>query len=437
MVWSVRSRITLMAAAVVLIVLGVTGAALVAAQRAVLTDNVDEVLERHAAAISVQIDNGTIPRRLAGQGDEEAFARVVDSSGHVIASTVTSFNGLIDEVPDMAGPRFETVRSRAGDGAFRVMLQPHGDVVIVTGTPLDDVAESEEALTRGLIVAVPAASLLLGVLVWVLVGRVLSPVERIRAEVSEISGSSLDRRVPEPGTRDEIDRLAHTMNAMLARVETASDRQRRFVADASHELRTPLTRMRAELEVDLAHPESADPASTHRRLVDDTRTLQRLVDDLLILASIDDTGIPGRRVPIDLDDIVLDEVQRLGAPIDVSGVSGAQVSGDPAQLERVVRNLLDNAVRYGGPTVAISLQEEDGEAVLTVTDDGPGIPTALRERVFERFARVDEARAASDGGTGLGLAITRELVTAHGGTIVIDSAHSPGARFVVRLPLSS
>lgn len=437
MIWGVRGRITALAAVVVLIVLSLTGAALVAAQRLVLTDNVDEVLQRHSAAVTRAVDEGSLGAVIPGQGDGEAFALVVAADGGVVASTAHTAPGL-----DLAAPQGETRRlSRsASDGLeYRVLSVRHGEVVIHTGTPLDDVNESVTALARGLIVAVPSAALLLAGLVWTLVGRVLRPVERIRSQVAEITSSRLDRRVPEPSSRDEISRLARTMNGMLERLQASVARQERFVADASHELRTPLTRIRTELEVDLAHPESADPWKTHRSVLDEANTLQGLIDDLLILARSDGEGDASqtRRAAVDLDDIVLAESSRYGPGqvVDVSGVSAGQVTGDAAQLARVVRNLLDNAVQHGGGRVTVALAETNGEAVLSVADDGPGIPAALRDTIFERFVTVDEARNGTRPGSGLGLAIARQLVTAHGGSIRVDPDFSPGTRFVVRLPL--
>jgi len=433
---SVRARVTLVATVIVLLLLAATGAALVVAQSVVLTDNVDEVLVRQGKTIESQFDILTQSGKIPGMGDDESFALVVDRAGTVLASTTGAPHDLSVASPDALRPVFTTAQVRGAD--YRVMIQLQDDFEIIVGTPLDDVNESVAALTRALVIAVPAASLVLAFLVWLLVGRVLRPVERIRQQVAAIGGDSLHRRVPVPGSRDEVARLAGTMNGMLDRIEAFSERQRRFVADASHELRGPLTRIRAELEVDLAHPESADLEATHRSILDDTEGLEALVEDLLTLARSDDAGIPGRREPVDLDDVVLTEVQRLaikdGPVIDVSDVSGAQILGDAGQWARVVRNLLDNAVRHGGPSVKVALREETGEAVLRVCDDGPGIPPELRERVFERFARVDEARNAARG-AGLGLAIAREIVLAHGGTITIEDAPTRGTCFEVRVPL--
>ena len=189
----------------------------------------------------------------------------------------------------------------------------------------------------------------------------------------------------------------------------------------------------------MALPQEADHQATQRSLLGEMDTLQRMVDDLLVLARSDTKAGTDRTEMVDLDDIVMREVQRTrgsgGVPIDTSGVSGAQVAGDPAQLSRVVRNLLENAQQHGGLAITVALAESDGEAVLSVADDGAGIPVHLRERVFDRFTRADEARVGSNG-FGLGLAIARETVSAQGGTITIDPEHEPGARFVVRLPLA-
>jgi signal transduction histidine kinase len=226
------------------------------------------------------------------------------------------------------------------------------------------------------------------------------------------------------------------MNAMLDRLEQAGDRQQRFVADASHELRSPLTRIRAELEVDLAHPGDADLVATHRSVLEEATNLQLLVDDLLHLASSDAGASSQRREVVDLDDIVLREAHRLrdaGTQVDLSLVSAAQVNGDPIQLAHAVRNLTVNAAHHARSTVTVTLLEREHSAVLTVTDDGPGIPPAQRERVFDRFARLDDARTRATGGSGLGLAITRDIIQQHGGTVNVGG-DGDGACFIVTLP---
>jgi signal transduction histidine kinase len=243
-----------------------------------------------------------------------------------------------------------------------------------------------------------------------------------------------------PNTDDEVARLARTMNGMLDRLEAASARQRAFVSDASHELRSPVSTIRAELEVASSDPEQADWPEVAQRTLGETDRLSRLVDDLLALARLDEANGPARRAPVDLDDLVLEEAMRTHrVPLGTSGVSAGRVLGDERQLTQVVRNLVDNAQRHASTRVAVSLRREADELVLVVDDDGPGIPEADRERIFERFTRLDEARGRAAGGAGLGLAVVRRVVEQHGGTVSVEHG-SPangglgGARFVVRLP---
>lgn len=434
--WSARVRITAVASVLVLIVLGVTGATLAATQRAVLTDSVDEVLQRRAADLEASLDAGELADPIPGQGDEESFAEVVAADGGLIASTA---NRSPDGPPPRApSPSRAFGEIRKGDQHYRVLTEVHHGFLVRAGTPLDDVDDSALALVRGLGFSIPAATVLLALLVWLVLGRVLRPVESIRSQVAEISGGSLDRRVPVPGADDEIGRLARTMNEMLDRLERSAELQERFVADASHELRAPLARIRTEIDVSLAEGVHPDARAVLRSVSEDVDSLQQLVADLLALARSDSRVPLTHRLAVDLDDLVLREAERARtrnvASIDLSAVSGAQVLGDPSQLTRVIRNLLDNAIAYGGGRIAVSLAEQDGSAVLAVSDDGPGVPPGLQERMFERFTRADEARTPSAGGAGLGLSISRQIIEAHGGVISFDPGRRRGARVVARLP---
>jgi signal transduction histidine kinase len=270
---------------------------------------------------------------------------------------------------------------------------------------------------------------------WVLIGRALRPVEAIRADVAEISALDLDRRVTEPPTTDEIGRLARTMNATLDRLQLASEKQRVFVADASHELQSPLTSYRTQLEVALAHPDSTDWPATGRALLAETQGLEQLVRNLLFLARAESAP---KRTPelLDLDDIVLEEAARLRAAtvarVDTTAVSAAPVLGSRDELVRLTRNLLENAVRHAASKVRVELTEETDAVRLVVQDDGPGVPADKQREIFDRFVRLDGARARGDGGTGLGLAIVQTIAAAHGGTVRVES--DGGARFVVCLP---
>jgi signal transduction histidine kinase len=284
--------------------------------------------------------------------------------------------------------------------------------------------------------AFPVLALLVGGLVWALTGRALEPVERIRREVADLSATERNRRLPEPATEDEIGRLARTMNAMLERLDASRARERQLVADVSHELRNPLAALRTQLEV----AARADPREAPTLLtgsIAEVERLSRLVVDLLTLARFDEGSGLGRPSEVDLDELALAAADRLRArgrvAVSTRGVSAARLSGDESQLARLVANLADNAERHARTTVSFSVRREHDRIVLSVADDGPGIPEDGRERVFERFVRLDTARAQRDGGAGLGLAIVREIARAHGGVVTVDDA-GPGACFLVRLP---
>jgi signal transduction histidine kinase len=433
---SLRVRVTALAALAVLAVLGAAGAGLTLTHRAFLTDSLDETLGDRADAIGDLLRAGQ-PVQGADLPADDVVVQVVDGAGHVVvASRGLPAVPVWSDTPASTTITDGTMPNNGTDA--RVLATPVGnDTIHIAGT-LEDVEGSTRTLLLSLLVAVPLSSAVLAGLVWWLVGRVLRPVEAIRTEVDRISASRLDRRVPEPPTTDEVARLAHTMNAMLDRLAGASEEQRRFVADAAHELRGPLARIRAQLEVDEAHPASADPDATHRSVLEETGRLQRLVDDLLLLARGDAGALDLTRAgPVDLDDVVEQQItvrRRRGGPrIDSHGLAPVQVRGDAGQLGRAVANLLDNAVRHARSTVTVALTDEGGRAVLSVADDGPGIPATDRHRVFERFTRLDSARSA-DGGAGLGLAIARDIAERHGGDLALQSVTPAGARFVFTLP---
>ena len=441
-----RKKITGLATLVVIAVLVAASVALVLSQRRLLTRQLDQSILALVDDIEAQVRDGRLPTTITRLGEDDTLAQVVIGGNVVAASANIAGKPPVGPPP----PGHQALRTVTGlphdDAAFRLVSRrldrSEGPAVIHVGGILEDVDDSTTVLATSLSVAIPVVALLLAGLIWLLVGRTLRPVEAIRTEVADIGGSDLHRRVPVPPGDDEIVRLARTMNTMLERVDDASQRQARFVADASHELRSPLTRIRSELEVDLAHAGGVDLAATHRSILDETVGLQHLVDDLLHLARTDAVSSPGPAGDrVDLDDIVLGLARRLRADrrivVDIAGVSPVQVVGHRAQLTRAVGNLADNAARHATSTVTLTLGELDHRAVLTVSDDGSGIPPEDRERVFDRFTRLDHARSTTAGGAGLGLAIARDIAARHGGTLVIDPDHQPGARFVLTLPLST
>jgi signal transduction histidine kinase len=230
------------------------------------------------------------------------------------------------------------------------------------------------------------------------------------------------------------------MNSMLGRLEEARAREERFVADASHELRSPISAVRAQLETALAHQGGVEWPAVARTVLDEELSMERLISELLLLARADAGALPGHRIALDLRQLVQVELDsmdgREGVTVDASAVSEARVVGDPDQLARVIRNVVENAQRHAASSVSIEVAVAGQNAEVIVTDDGPGIPPSDRERVFDRFTRLDEARSRRSGGVGLGLSIAKEIVTAKGGSIAVTDT-AKGARILIRLPLAS
>jgi signal transduction histidine kinase len=446
--WARRSlRLRLTVAATTLFVLGSAGAAALLAVylRHSLLGAIDDGVRQRARDVAAVAAGGTVPSRLPVT-DGESIVQLVDAAGHTLARGSASAAAGVDLAG--TGVRAGTVSERrlwTGDpeptryrvAAVAVGAEP--GTVAYAAAPADDVQDTVSMLLAALAIGGPVAAALVAVGTWALVGRALSPVERLRQQAGALSvdpapGGAPAPRLDVPPAADELARLAGTFNDLLDRVEAGLRRERRLVADTAHELRSPVAAALARAELAVRY----QPAAVQvRALLGDVRRLARLVEDLLVLTRLHGppAGRPDRAV--DLDDLVFAEAAatrpRPGIRIDLSAVSAAQVSGDGAMLERVVRNLLDNAVRHARSAVSVSLAARDGVAELTVADDGPGVQPPDREAVFERFARLDEARARDAGGVGLGLAIVRDVVSAHAGTVAIEDAE-PGARFVVRLP---
>jgi signal transduction histidine kinase len=441
---SVRGRTTVAATLVVGIALAVGVVALLVVLRRSLVSSVDGGIHTRSAVLTAAASTGAPLTPLPASNDDSSFVQVTDASGRILAasSNVEGEPALLTP-PSQDGIVRTVSNLPVSEGtSFRILTQsvttPTGTVHFLIASSLASTDRSLAIIGWALAVGAPGLLLIVALTTWLVAGRALAPVEAIRAEVAEISMRDLDRTVPEPAANDEVARLARTMNEMLERLRASAARQRRFVSDASHELRSPLAGMRAELEVALTHSSHADWPHTAGDVLQDLGRVQRLVDQLLVLARLDESApvVPDRTV--DLDELLLREARRArereGLTVDVRGVSAGRVLGDPDRLGQVVRNLVDNAARHARSKVTLGLQAQQGWAVLTVADDGPGIPEAERERIFERFTRLDEARATEHGGYGLGLAITREIVLAHGGTVKAEAA-AIGACLLVRLPL--
>jgi signal transduction histidine kinase len=439
---TLRTRTTLLVVAVTGLTLTAGAVLLVLILQARLTASNDQVDRARLHELTDQVAAGTLPTTLTDVGDD-GVAQAVDGSGRVVArsANIPGAGPLAAVDPAAEDVRLEL---EAPDDAeterYRVWTAraegPDGPVTVFVGTSEEAVHEASRTLTRALLVGVPATTLLLGLATWLLLGRALHQVDAIRTEVDSITDAELHRRVPATRTDDEVGRLAATMNRMLARLEASSTRQRTFVADASHDLQSPLAAQRARLEVALSDPVDTEVEGLARDLLAGNAEMEGLVHDLLFLATDDAGAPPPALVPLDLDDLVLEEVARLrpttGVLLDTAAVSAAPVRGDRAELRRLVRNLLDNAVRHAVSVVHVAVAVHDGAVRLDVHDDGPGVSVEDAERVFERFHRGDAARSRDDGGSGLGLAIARTVARRHGGEVSVGPG--PGGHFVLALP---
>ena len=447
-VGSIRVRTTAAAVLVVGVSLILAGVAMVSLLQRSLRVNVAATALLRAKGIAGELASGASPDSLAlgAPADDEEFVQVLDVDGGVVIAS-----------PNVAGrppvallePRETRIIEPLSPPDVEPFDDPflavgtsstgsRGPLTVIVGRNLEPVTEAARALTGPLAVALPALLIVVGVVTWWVVVRALSPVDAIRAEVEAISNRELHRRVPNPPGKDEIARLATTMNRMLTRLDAGRRRERRFVSDASHELRSPVATIRQHAEVAMSHPEETDAREFAQVVLEEDARLQRLVEDLLLLTRLDEGTLRLREEPVDLDDLMFEEAARLrGATdlkIDVGGVSAGRVLGDREQLGRLIRNLTDNAARHARRTIRLSLGERDGHVVLRIDDDGAGVGATEREHVFDRFVRLEAARDRDSGGSGLGLAIVREVAAFHGGTVAIVEGELGGIGFEVRLP---
>ena len=446
---SVRVRTAASATLVVALTLALAAGALVVLQRSQLVDAVSATAAQQSSDVAARVRSGGVAAAgLDGPGaarGDQALVQVVAADGRVLAhSPEAGDEEPLTGVRPGAGDVLQDPRGRLeqdGDPyavVARGVATPDGAVVTVVAARSLDTVERSTAIAVTLIaVGYPLVLLVVAGASWWLTGRALAPMTAIRRRVAEVSASDLAARVPVPPGGDEVAALATTMNAMLARLEASAQAQRRFVADASHELRSPLSTVRAAAELSSAHPGDFPWDEAATTVLAETDRLERLVGDLLLLARSDEHGLVMRPGDVDLDDVVAAEAQRLRRVSARSihlHLAPVRVRGDAAHLARAVRNLADNADAHAAGEVWLTLSSVDGEAVVEVGDDGPGIAAGERERVFERFVRLDASRERASGGSGLGLAIVRQIALAHGGRASAGGRAGGGTTMTLGLP---
>ncbi|WP_329429296.1 ATP-binding protein [Streptosporangium sp. NBC_01495] len=437
------TRITLFTGVVAVLLCSLTTAVLMFALNRFVTKSLIEEITAAGGRVAAQMEQGNLEYPLAGLQSRKI--QVVDGQGRVVAST-----------PQLRGkPRMATFPPEGTMAATSVVCHgvfPRGECDVVVAQRAQRAGEkwivySASPMIPPLVdprVATVAGGsvMLLAVAITYLGRRVviasLRPVVAIRAELDEINAASLDRRVPVSDSDDEIHDLASSVNRTLTRLETAMERQRQFTADASHELRTPVAGLRAQLEEAQLHPGDTDLGDLLVHSLADLDRLQAIITDLLLLARLEG-GAPKPDERVDLATVVRAEVSRRMDPRKVRLLLAPEVSVDVVhgQIDRLITNLLDNAERHARQTVVVEVRPNGDSAELIVDDDGEGIAEADRERIFERFTRLDAARSRDRGGTGLGLAIARGIAQAHHGTIEVTASSVGGARFVLRLPLAT
>ena len=444
---SLRARLTVITTAGLAVALIVGALLLRATLRTSLTRDVDNTARQGARQVAALAEANRLPKLLLVPGT--LTIQVLDPRGYIFnaspgadrvvsllplrqaaANAVTGravlLNGRPYDIPYTM--RVVTVRTRSGD-------------IVIAGVSFEPVTDTVQTVTRALLVGTPVLLLLLAWVTWLVVGSTLRPISALRRGAQVVAGTGRPSTLPVPEARDEVQVLAVTLNDMLARLDDAQQRQRDLVSDTAHELRSPIASIRTQLEVALDHPEQQDWTETASDVLADTLRLARLAEDLLVLARLDDRGTrppPGRR-PVDLSALSAEEAARsAGARVPVTASTGNRcvVTGDPDGLRRLLRNLIENALRYAKSGVDVTARRDGDDVVLSVSDDGPGIPAKDRARAFDRFVRLDAARSRDGqeaGGSGLGLAIVRATALAHGGSAGLEDA-SPGLRAVIRLP---
>jgi signal transduction histidine kinase len=444
---SLRARLTMITSAGLALALAAAAILLLSALRLSLVRSLDDSARQGALGVAALADTGRLPDTVP-VGAGTITIQVLNAQGRItnvspgadrliplLPRNVAAAAAQTGQAQTLSGPPLgmpsllQVVAVRASDGQ-----------IVIAAVSYAQAEDSITMLARVLLIGTPLLFGLLALVIWLITGYMLRPIAALRKGAAEVTQTGVPRDLPVPPARDEVRSLAVTLNDMLSRLAAAQQRQRDLVSDTAHELRSPIASIRAQLEVALDHPDGMDWLETARDVHADTLRLARLAEDLLLLARLDEQGLTRPGKPTDLCTLCGSVAERYAAArvsVLADAPGSCVVLGDPDALSRALVNLLDNAVRHAASQVTVSVRRDGGSALLTVRDDGPGIPAQDIERAFGRFSRLDSARSRTGdaGGAGLGLAIVRAAAKAHGGTASLRDA-SPGLLAEVRLPLA-
>jgi two-component system OmpR family sensor kinase len=435
------------------LVLTATGLFLYLRLESALDQSIDDGLRSRADEVELIVrSNSSLQTEGGGLTEQaESFAQVLDRRGRVIEASA-------EERPTPLLAQAEVVRARSDTiivdhenvlgvdgGEARLLATPvraprEEEKIVVVGTSLEDHNETLGNLGRLLLIGGPIALLLASLAGYWVASAALRPVERMRRRAAAISSAKPGIRLPVPPADDEIGRLGQTLNEMLARLETAFQRERTFVSDASHELRTPLAVLKTELELALRRGRSREELQDAlASAIEETDRVVQLAEDLLVIARFDQGRLPVRMAPVEVEEVLADIRERFAVRsretdrrLVAEAPDGLRVTADPERLRQALGNLVDNAFRHGKGTVRLSAHASNGHVHLHVSDEGPGFPDDFLAEAFERFTRADESRGR--GGTGLGLAIVDAIAKAHDGQAGASNRPGGGADVWVELP---
>jgi heavy metal sensor kinase len=449
----IRIRLTVAFSAVMVVVLTATGLFLHLRLRADVDQTVEQGLRSRAGDIAALVQhedpglNAAARGRVADRGS--GFAQVLDARGRIVDATPQVRQRALLTANELRRAQGRTLVLDRGrlpglDRASRLLATPvsapERKLVVVVGASLEDRNNALASLRTLLLIGGPIALLLASLAGYGLAAAALRPVERMRARVAEISAAEPGQRLPVAPAQDEVGRLGHTLNEMLARLEGALARERTFVADASHELRSPLAILRTELELAVGRGRSAEELEAAlASAAEETDRLVQLAEDLLVIARSDQGRLPVRLATVDAGELLAGVRERFrrraverGRAIEVEAPHGVSFQADPLRVEQALGNMVDNALRYGGGGVGLAASERDGTVTLHVTDEGTGFSPDYIDRAFERFTRADVARGR--GGSGLGLAIVAAIAEAHHGTVGAENRTEGGADVWIAVP---